>query len=179
MKILPCYSVFNDSLSSGDKGVLIIAGTAFTGHTLSLFVHVGSLSTATAVHRGKADLAGEICQAEGAACPTAGGHVVIINCLLWTWLAKFSCVIKKRKTSWNTLIYHAGCCVSMFSDVSLTTDGFSPASDMDSCCWAGVDIRRHCSTHALFTFLTVTAVVHAVLLKHIADMDESMMVKWL
>lgn len=77
---LPCYSIFEDGLSSRNKGVLIVAGAVCTGHTLSPFIHVGSLSTAAAVHRGEADLAGVISLAEGPTRPTTGCHVVLINC---------------------------------------------------------------------------------------------------
>ena len=45
----------------------------------------------------------------------------------------------------------------------LTTDSLPPATDMDPCSCTGMDIRRDCSTHAVLTFLTVTAVIHAVL----------------
>ncbi len=52
----------------------------------------------------------------------------------------------------------------MFHSSSLlTTDGLSPAGDLDSCGCTGMDIGGNCSTHAVLTFLTVAAVIHAVL----------------
>lgn len=55
----------------------------------------------------------------------------------------------------NTLMFH--------SSSLLTTDGLPPAGDLDSCRRTGMDIGGNCSTHAVLTFLTVTAVIHAVL----------------
>lgn len=45
----------------------------------------------------------------------------------------------------------------------LTTDDVPPSADLDSCTCTGMDIGRDRCTHAVFTFLTITAVIHAVL----------------
>ena len=81
---LPCVAIFVDSLPSRNNGVFIIAGTVFSGHTLALPGHVGSLCTAAAVHRGEAALAGVVGLAEGAAGALAAGHVVVIHSFSWT-----------------------------------------------------------------------------------------------
>lgn len=56
---------------------------------------------------------------------------------------------------YNTLLSH--------SSSQLTTDSLPPAADLDSCSCTCMDIGGDCSTHAVLTFLTVTAVIHAVL----------------
>lgn len=45
----------------------------------------------------------------------------------------------------------------------LTANSLSPAADLDSCSCTCMDIGGDCGTHAVLTFLTVTAVIHAVL----------------
>ena len=47
----------------------------------------------------------------------------------------------------------------------LTADSVSPASEMDTLGSTSVDIRGDGSTHAVLTLLTVTAVIHAILLE--------------
>jgi hypothetical protein len=47
----------------------------------------------------------------------------------------------------------------------LTADSVSPASELDTLGSTSVDIRGDGSTHAVLALLTVTAVIHAVLLE--------------
>lgn len=87
----PCGSVFEDSLSSRDDVVFIVAGTVFDGHTLSFFIHEGPFSTAAAVHGHEAVLTPELHLTEGATRPPTRRHVGLVHRPLWTRGAEASC----------------------------------------------------------------------------------------
>lgn len=80
---LPCGAILANSLSRRNNGVFIIAGTVCTGHTLPFLIHVGSLSTATAIYCGETGLAGVVSLTEGMTRATAARHVVLVDCFYW------------------------------------------------------------------------------------------------
>ena len=92
-----------------------------------------------------------------------------INLLKHKFQSTARCFYKVKTTvSWSHIasiqIKYQRFDLALFHKKSLlTTDGRPPAGELDSCSCTCMDIGGDCCTHTVLTFLTVTAVIHAVL----------------
>lgn len=79
ISFLPCGAVFANDLTGLNDSVRFIAWALIFCNTCAVFVHVGALGAATAVHRHEADAAGVVRLPQEATRALTGGHVIPVH----------------------------------------------------------------------------------------------------